>query len=128
MQRREYCSHKFHATLFNVCPNQGHCEICYWKQGTFPSNWYVLRCFTNCSIIYPVGPVYYFLGHPYKTISSGALKFYVVFKNMTSEPLDHCEFVDPQGNHFISPYQTQNIYRLSSDKNYQSQLSNKQEY
>ena len=67
----------------------------------------VLRCFTNCSIIYPVGPVYYFLGHPYKTISSGALKFYVVFKNMTSEPLDHCEFVDPQGHYCISPYQTQ---------------------
>ena len=35
--------------------------------------------FHNCSIIYPVGPVYYFTGHPSNTISSGALKFYVGF-------------------------------------------------
>ena len=39
----------------------------------------ILCCFTNCSIIYPVGPVYYFTGHPSKTISSGALKFYIGF-------------------------------------------------
>ena len=38
--------------------------------------------FPNCSIIYPVGPVYYFPGHPYKTISSGALKFCVVFQRL----------------------------------------------
>ena len=36
----------------------------------------ILCCFPNCSIIYPVGPVYYCPGQPSKTISSGALKFY----------------------------------------------------
>ena len=30
-------------------------------------------------------------------ISLGALKFYVVFKKGTSEPLEHCDFVYPQG-------------------------------
>ena len=39
----------------------------------------ILCCFPNCSIIYPVGPVYYCPGHPSNTISSGALKFYIGF-------------------------------------------------
>ena len=39
----------------------------------------ILCHFTNCSIIYPVGPVYYFPGHPSNTISSGALEFYIGF-------------------------------------------------
>ena len=47
----------------------------------------ILCRFPNCSIIYPVGPVYYFPGHPYNTISSGALKFYIGFKKVTSETL-----------------------------------------
>ena len=53
--------------------------------------------FTNCSIIYPVGPVYYFPVHPSNTISSGTLKFYVGIQNFTFEPLEHCEVFDPQG-------------------------------
>ena len=40
----------------------------------------ILCLFPNCSTIYPVGPVYYFPVHPSNTISSGALKFYAVFK------------------------------------------------
>ena len=60
----------------------------------------ILCCFPDFSIIYPVGPFYYFPGHPSNTISSGALKFY--------EPLEHCEFVDLQGCSWRSPYQTQN--------------------
>ena len=39
----------------------------------------ILCLFPNCPIIYPVGTVYHFTGHPYNTISSGALKFYVGF-------------------------------------------------
>ena len=39
----------------------------------------VLCCLPNYSIIYPVGMVYYCLGHPSNTISSGSLKFYVSF-------------------------------------------------
>ena len=43
-----------------------------------------------------MGPVYYCPVHPYNTISSGALNFYVVFQNIISEPLDHCDYVVPQ--------------------------------
>ena len=68
----------------------------------------ILCIFTNCSIIHPVGPVYYCLGHPSNTISSDSLKFYVGFQNFTSEPLGHCDFVDPQGSSWRPPYQTQN--------------------
>ena len=39
----------------------------------------ILCRFPNCSIIYPVGSVYYCPGHPSNTISSGALNFYVFF-------------------------------------------------
>ena len=48
----------------------------------------IIYCrFPDCSIIYPVGTVYYFPGYPYSTISSGALIFYVVFQKVTSESL-----------------------------------------
>ena len=62
----------------------------------------------NCSIIYPEGSVYYYLGHPYNTISSGALRFYVGFQKFTSEPLEHCDSVQPQVRYWISSYPTQN--------------------
>ena len=39
----------------------------------------ILCRFPNCSIIYPVGPVYYCPDYPSNTISSGALKFYIGF-------------------------------------------------
>ena len=68
----------------------------------------ILCRFPNCSIIYPVVPVYYCPGHPSNTISAGALKFYIGFQKVTSEPLEHFDFVDPQGRSWISPYQTHN--------------------
>ena len=68
----------------------------------------ILCCFPTCLIIYPVGPVYYCPGHPSNTISSGALNFYIVFKKFTYEPLEHCNFVDPQGRSCRSLYQTRN--------------------
>ena len=52
--------------------------------------------------------VYYYPGHPSNTISSGDLKFYVGLKNITFEHIEHCDFVDPQGCSWISPYQNQN--------------------
>ena len=67
----------------------------------------ILCRFPNCHIIYPVGPDYYCSGHPSKTISSGALKFYIGFQKVTSEPLEYCSFVDPKGTSWRSPYQTQ---------------------
>ena len=33
---------------------------------------------------------------------------YSLFKNVTSEPLEHCDFVDTQGRSWRSPYQTRN--------------------
>ena len=39
----------------------------------------ILCLFPNCSVIYPVGPVYYCPDHPSNTVSSGALNFYIGF-------------------------------------------------
>ena len=44
----------------------------------------ILCRFPNCSFIYPVGRVYYCPGHRSNNISSGALKFYIGFKKVTS--------------------------------------------
>ena len=55
-----------------------------------------------------MGPVYYCPGHPSNTISPGSLKFYVGFQKVTSETLEHCDFVDPQVRSWRSLYQTQN--------------------
>ena len=57
----------------------------------------ILCHFPICSIIYPAGPLYYFPGQPSNTISSSALKFYVVFQKVTSEPLKYFDFVVPHG-------------------------------
>ena len=65
-------------------------------------------CFPNCLIIYPIGPVYYCPGHPSNTISSDALQFNIGFKKVTSELIEHCDFVDPQGRSWRSSYQTRN--------------------
>ena len=68
----------------------------------------ILCHFPNCYIIFPVGPVYYFPSHASNAISSSALKLYVVFQNVTSEPLEHCDFVYPQGHSWRSSYLIQN--------------------
>ena len=64
----------------------------------------ILCCFPNCTIIYPVGTFYYFTFHLSNTISVGSLKFYVGFQKVTSEPLERCDFVDPQGCSWRLPY------------------------
>ena len=68
----------------------------------------ILCHFPNWPIIYPVIPVYYCICHPSNKISLCALKFYVGFQKVTSEPVEHCDFVDPQGSSWISPYRNQN--------------------
>ena len=69
----------------------------------------IILCLSpNCSIIYPVRPVYYCPGHPSNTISSGALKLYIGFKKVTYKTLKHCDFVERLVCSWISPYQTQN--------------------
>ena len=62
--------------------------------------------FPNFPIIYPGGPVYYFTGQTSNTISLGELKCYVGFQKLTYEPLEHCDFFNPQGHSCRSPYQT----------------------
>ena len=66
----------------------------------------ILYHFSHCSIIYPVGPVYYCPNHPSNTISLGVLNFYVSFQKVAYKPLEHCNFVYPQGCYCISPYHT----------------------
>ena len=68
----------------------------------------ILCRFPNWSIIYPAGPVYYCPGYPFKTISSGSLKFCIGFQKVKSEPIEHFEFIDPRGCSWRSSYQTQN--------------------
>ena len=62
-----------------------------------------------------------FPGNLYNTISSGALKFYVGFQKVTSEPLEHSDFVYPQGRSWISTYQNQDNLDHLQMQIYQSQ-------
>ena len=58
---------KSDVKLANV--NMGHAQVIR-----------IILCnFTNCTIIYPVVPVYYCPGNPSNTISLGDLKFYPGF-------------------------------------------------
>ena len=78
----------------------------------------ILCFFPNCSIIYPVGTVYYCLGQPSHTISSGNLKFNVGSQKFMSEPLEHCDSVDTQGSSWRSPCQNQNNLDYIQIKNF----------
>ena len=69
----------------------------------------VFYVFFNYPIIYPVRPVYYCSGHLSNTLSFYDLKYYVGFQNFVSEPLEHFNFVDPQGTSWSSPYRTRKI-------------------
>ena len=55
-----------------------------------------------------MGPVYCFPYQPSNTISLGDLKFYIGLQKVASEPLEHCDFVDPQSYSWVSPYHTKN--------------------
>ena len=81
----------------------------------------ILCCFNNCYIIYTVGPVYHCPGRPFNTVSSGAPTFYVGFQNVTSEPLEHCDFFDSQGRSWRSPHHPQNNLDHIQTENFQIQ-------
>ena len=69
--------------------------------------------FTNCSIIYPVGPVYYCPRHSPNTISPVALNVYVGSQKVASEPLEYCDFFDLHGCSWVSHEHTHNnLYYL----------------
>ena len=84
-------------------PTKATVKLANGKKGHAQGIEITLCRFPNCLIIYPVGPVNYFPGHPSNTISSVALKFYICFLKVASEPLKHCDFVDPQGRSWRSP-------------------------
>ena len=65
--------------------------------------------FQNFPIIYPVVPVYYLPGHPSNTISQGDLKMFIGFQKVTSEPLEHCNFMHLQSCSWRRPYRAQKI-------------------
>ena len=92
-----------HFSIF--VPNKATVKLANGNTGHAQGIGIIFCRFSNCSVIYPVVPVYYFPGHPSNTISSGVLKFYICFKKSASEPLEHCDFVDPQGCSWRSPYQ-----------------------
>ena len=96
------------SQFYMFVPTKATMKVANGNMGHAQGIGIILCRFADCSIIYPVGPVYYFPGHPSNIISSGALKFYVGFQKVTSEILEHCDFVDPQGSSWISPYQTKN--------------------
>ena len=98
MEEQNFCCHKFHVILFMFVPTNATVKLDDGKMVHAQVIGFVLCHFPNCPIIYPVGPVYYFLDLPSATILLGDLKFHAGFKNVTSEPLQHCEFVDSQGN------------------------------
>ena len=54
--------------------------------------------YTNYTIIYKVGTVYFCPSNPSNTISMVALKCYVSFQKVTSDPLEYYDFVEPQGS------------------------------
>ena len=75
-----------------------------------------------------MGQDYYFPGHPSNAISSCAIKFYVEFQQFKSENIEHCDFVDPQGINWRSPYYTQNNLDYLQIEICQSQTSKRQKY
>ena len=86
----------------------------------------ILCRFPNWSIIDRAGPVYYCIGHPFNTISSSSLKFYIGFQKVTSEPIEHFVFFYPQGHSWRSPNQNQNNLDNIQMEFCQSQPSKKQ--
>ena len=98
----------FMSHFYMSVPNKANVKFSYGKTWHAQVIRILLCFFPNCPIIYPVGQVYYFPGHPSNTISLGDLKWYVGFKKVTSEPLEHFGFVDPQGCSWRSPLRTRN--------------------
>ena len=119
-----YCMSHFSMFL----PTKATVKLANGNKGNDQGIGIMLCWFHNCSIIYTVGPVYYFPGYRSNTISSGSLKFYVGFQKVTSGPLEHCEFVDTQSRSWRSPYRTQNNINYIKIHFCQSKPSQRQEY
>ena len=84
------------SQFYKFVPTKDAVKLANGQTGNAEEVGIFLCRFPNCSIIYPVIPVYYCLGHPYRTISLGALKCYVDFQKCISETLEHCDIVDTE--------------------------------
>ena len=82
-----FCKHEgadvavtnFMSRFFMLVPSKVTVKFSNLNMVHVQGIWIILCYFTNYTIIYPVGPVYYLPGHPSNTISLGALKYYVGF-------------------------------------------------
>ena len=97
----------FFSTFSIFVPTRANMKFSGGNMGHAQLIGIILCRFTNCPNIYHVGPVYYYPGHPSNTISLDALKFHVGFQKVISEPLEYCDFVNPQGRSWRSKYVTQ---------------------
>ena len=84
----DYVSH-----FYMFVPTKGNIKLANGNTAHSQVIGIILCSFPNLHIIYPVVSVYYFPDHPYNTILLVALKCYVIFQNVTSETLEHCEFL-----------------------------------
>ena len=75
-----------------LAPTKVNVKLVNGNTGHAQAIGFILCHFSNCPIIYMVGTVYYFPGYPSNTISLGAIKCYVGFQKVTSEPLKHRGF------------------------------------
>ena len=87
-----------------LVPAMANVKLASGNMGHAPGIGIILCHFTNCPIIYQTEPVYYCPDNPYNTISFGDLKCCVGFQKVTSEPIEHFYFVDPQGLYWKSLY------------------------
>ena len=66
--------------FYMFAPTKATVEMANGNTGHTQGVRIILCSFTNCTIICPAGPVYYFTCHPYNTISLCFIKFYPVNK------------------------------------------------
>ena len=84
-------------------PTKAHLKLSYGNKVNTHLIGIILCHFPILPIIHPVVLVCYCPGSRSNTISLGALKVYTCLQNFASEPLEHFDFVDPQGSSWISP-------------------------
>ena len=66
--------------FYMFAPTKATVELANGNTGHTQGVRIILCSFTNCTIICPAGPIYYFTRHPYNTISLCFIKFYPVNK------------------------------------------------
>ena len=96
----------FISHVYMFIPTKANVKLSNVKTINYEVIGNILSHFFNCPIIYTVGSVYYFPGLLSNTISLDSIKCYSGFKKVTYKPLEYLEFVDSQGNSWVSTYHT----------------------